>query len=138
MNIEDQIVKAFAYEVEQNHHHLVSKDLFNKSPESVLLLVFEQVSRAKEKGYSTGHIEFNAPHIAFGNMVRKHPITYMDKLIILAAFARCIHFFCELTAVEVKGRLVTYIIVHKMDDPSISYTLCPGVPFNKTPHYVKN
>lgn len=138
MNIQEQIIQAFYYEVESNHHNLISNDLYNKPPQDVLKLVFESVSKAKERPYSYGNIEFNAPHVAFNLMVKNLPITYMDKLIILASFARCIQFSYELTGVEVNRRLVTFLRVTKIGDDSESYILCPGVPFNKAPHYIKN
>ena len=138
MNIEDQIVQAFDYEVVHNHHHLISKDLLNRASMESLRLVFDQVSKAEERPYINGQIEFNPPQKAFSMMVRKQPITYMDKLLILASFARCLQFSYELTGVEVKRRLVTFLRVTKMNNPNESYIMCPGVPFNKTPFYVLN
>ena len=134
MNVNDKIIMAFNHAVNANYHHLKSDHLYVLPVKRQLEQMLLRMTSKKEKAYPSGQIHFNTPQGALKICNSEEPMFYMDKLILLAAFAKCMNQSFELTHKRVSpNHVVTYLKIVDPMNINVPYYLCPGRPFNQHP-----
>jgi hypothetical protein len=130
---EQKIIFAFNKVVNENYHELYNEMVEHLSPKEMFSTLMPGLSKKEEIPYPAGRVLFRTPQAAIQAFNTKEPLYYLDKLMILASFARLVKYNYEVLTVNRKGNVITYLRVWNPAYLLDSFYLAPGLPFNVQP-----